>query len=321
VVADWCKGKQAYSLLMLQTLCACTITIGLLAENIYFLLPIVRLVHMVKVYCLACYRHEEAIMKLPPYKILLAMIFAIFLAPSYAAGQIENVVLCHEEEDSYPWLLKERQGLDILLLNMVAKKLNIKFEMRPLPWVRCLDELKNNHVDGAFKLSFSTERLDLGHYPMLGNKPNVDQRLHAESYSLYRLKGSLINWDGERLNNANGAIVGAQSGFSIIAQLKELGVQVDEQTRSAEIIFKKLAADRVNAVALHTQEGDMELGRKGVFSNKIERIVPPLIEKNYYLVLSNAFYVRNPQLAKQLWAALANVRESAEFKKIVAQFN
>ncbi|WP_293931784.1 ABC transporter substrate-binding protein [Iodobacter sp.] len=260
-------------------------------------------------------------MKLQLCKVLVVALFAVYLAPSSAAGQAENIVLCHEEEDSYPWVLKGRPGLDIILLKMIAKKLKVKFEMRPLPWVRCLHELKNNHVSGAFNLSFGAERLDIGHYPMLGNKPNIDQRLHSDSYSLYRLKGSGINWDGERLLNPYGGIVGAQSGFAVIPQLKELGTKVDDQTRSAEINFKKLMVGRVGAVALPTKEGDMQLRNKRFFSKRIEKIGPPLVDKNYYLVISNDFYTRNPKLAKQIWVTLANMRESAEFKKMVAQFN
>jgi polar amino acid transport system substrate-binding protein len=254
-------------------------------------------------------------------KLLILLIGAALLASnSMAGGLLQKVVLCHEEEDSYPWILKERQGLDLLLLDMMGKELNIQFQMKPLPWVRCLHELKNNHVDGAFKLSFSLDRLALGRYPMRGAKANRAQRLHSDSYSLYRLKGSSIDWDGERLTHLNGGVVGAQTGFTIISQLKELGAMIDDQTRSAEVNFKKLLAGRVVAVALHTKEGDMELGLKPDFSRGIERIVPPLIKKDYYLVLSNGFYENNTQLSQKIWAVLAKTRESTEFKKTTRQF-
>ncbi|MBY0446741.1 MAG: hypothetical protein K2Q15_16220, partial [Burkholderiales bacterium] len=89
---------------------------------------------------------------------------------SYAENRSINISLCHEDEASYPWIIKGRPGLDLILLEMVGKKLNIVFRMQPLPWIRCLHDLKDSHVDGAFKLSFSTDRLSLGHYPMQGTK-------------------------------------------------------------------------------------------------------------------------------------------------------
>ncbi|STQ91018.1 substrate-binding periplasmic protein [Iodobacter fluviatilis] len=251
--------------------------------------------------------------------ITLIMLWMLALV-CYAEPTVATMVLCHEEEDSYPWILKDRLGLDLVLLDKVAKKLNIKLQMRPLPWVRCLHELKNNHVDGAFKLSFSTDRLVLGQYPMLEDKPNIAQRLHSDSYSLYKIKGSAVNWNGEKISHLNGGVIGAQTGFTIITQLKELGVPVDDQSRSAEVNFKKLIAGRLAAVALHTNEGDMELSLKADFSKRIERIMPPLIEKNYYLVLSHDFYKNNTSLSQQIWLTLAKVRESSEFKRKVSQF-
>ncbi|MEJ2794177.1 transporter substrate-binding domain-containing protein [Iodobacter sp. LRB] len=254
-------------------------------------------------------------------KPLIMLIMFWMLAPvCYAEPLVLTMVLCHEEEDSYPWILKDRRGLDLMLLDKVAKKLDIKFKMLPLPWVRCLHELKNNHVDGAFKLSFSSDRLALGQYPMLEDKPDIALRLHSDSYSLYKIKGSAVKWNGEKISHLNGGVIGAQTGFTIISQLKELGVPVDDQSRSAEVNFKKLIAGRLTAVALHTNEGDMELSLNADFSKQIERVLPPLIEKNYYLVLSHHFYQNNTSLSQQIWLTLAKVRESSEFKRMVSQF-
>ncbi|AMC33819.1 hypothetical protein VN23_04000 [Janthinobacterium sp. B9-8] len=239
----------------------------------------------------------------------------------YAENRIVNITLCHEDESSYPWILKDKKGLDIILLEMVGKKLDLVFKMKSLPWVRCLHDLKEGYVDGAFKMSFSSDRLAIARYPMQGGIANKAQRLHSDSYSLYKRKDSTVGWNGKELLNIKGGIVGVQTGFSIISQIKELGARVDDQTRSAEINLKKLATDRVVAIALQTQEGDRTLDLIPELAKKIEKVTPALIEKSYYLVLSQGFYKNNIQLSNDIWMTLEKTRESAEFKTIAEQFD
>ncbi|MBY0446740.1 MAG: hypothetical protein K2Q15_16215 [Burkholderiales bacterium] len=107
------------------------------------------------------------------------------------------------------------------------------------------------------------------------------------------MKGSAVSWNGKELLYLYGGVIGAQTGFTIVSQLKELGVQVDDQTRSAEVNLKKLIVNRVVAVALQTQEGDRTLTLIPELANKIEKVTPPLIEKNYYLMFSKEFYKNN----------------------------
>src|SRR4051812_37096730 len=151
-----------------------------------------------------------------------AGIFACAL-PAFAADAVA-VKVCSENDDSYPWLFKDRPGLTASLLMIAEKKLGGRIELVGLPWKRCLDEVKSGVLDGAVKISYSATRAaELGSYPMAGDKPDASKRLLIDTYSLYRMKGSSVAWDGTTLK-ADGP-VGAQSGFSVVDLLKGLGMK------------------------------------------------------------------------------------------------
>lgn len=254
-------------------------------------------------------------MRHPQFVLLLAL-FAI--APAQAA-EPAPLQICTGDDDAFPWQLNDRPGLALLLMRRVEQRLGLRFVVTPKPWKRCLLELNAGVVDAAFKASYSPERAAEGAvYPMQGDKPDVDKRLLIDSYSLFRLKGSKVEWDGQQLR-ADG-VLGAQSGFSVVAQLKGMGAQVDDGNRWALATLQKLAAGRIVAAALQTQEGETQLELNPELGARIERIGPVLVEKPYYLVFSRAWYGGHETQARAIWATIAKVRESAEYKAQVRDF-
>ncbi len=221
---------------------------------------------------------------------------------------------CTESEDSYPWILKNRKGLSIILLEMVEKRISQKILIDAIPWKRCLQELKAGHYDGAVNASFKTDRAEFAVYPMTVDKVDISKRMLIDSYSLYRLKGSKVEWDG-KVFKPDDAIVGAQTGFSVVDQLKSLNLKVDDSSGSTEINLKKLLLGRVTAVALPTLQGDNLLNKDTELQKKIEKIALPLIEKPYYLIFSKPFFAQEGTLVKKIWDSIELTRESAEYKK------
>ncbi|WP_028444607.1 substrate-binding periplasmic protein [Chitinimonas koreensis] len=256
-------------------------------------------------------------MKRSPLARLAAAVL-LCLGAADAADKPARVNICTENEDSYPWLQKDRPGLNIIMMRMVEKQVGSKIDIKPLPWKRCMESVRSGEMDGLFKISFKADRMEIGHYPMAGDKPDATRRMLDDSYSLYRLKGSKVEWDGKAIRNADA--VGAQAGFSIVDQLKGLGVRVDDGVRTADDNLQKLLTGRVSAVALQTLEGDVSLAGKPEFAARIERVDPPLVTKPYFLMLSKPFVAKYPDFAKALWDSVGAVRESAEYKTQMQQF-
>ncbi|MCV2369129.1 substrate-binding periplasmic protein [Roseateles oligotrophus] len=235
------------------------------------------------------------------------------------AEEAPALQICTGDDESFPWQLKDRPGVLMHMMRMVEQSVGGKFVITPKPWKRCLLELKSGQVDAAFKASYSAERAaDGAAYPMQSGRLDVDKRLLVDSYSLFRLKGAPIEWDGTKLI-ATG-VLGAQSGFSVVAQLKELGAKVDDGNRQAEACLQKLLRGYVVAVALQTQEGNSLLEQNPEFAARIERIQPVLVSKPYFLVFSRNYIAEHESQARLIWTQIAQVRESDAYKKLLSDF-
>ncbi|MBB2483785.1 transporter substrate-binding domain-containing protein [Mitsuaria sp. WAJ17] len=234
------------------------------------------------------------------------------------AGSPGTLQLCAEDENSYPWLLRDRSGLNMLMVRLLGQHLGLRFEVALLPWRRCLLSLQEGGVDGAFKASFQPERLKVGRYPMRGGQVDAERAMLEESYHLYRLKGSAVSWDGQQLSQLDGA-VGAQAGFSIVAWLRQQQLPIEASAKAPDAILGMLQRRRLGAAALQTSQGDYALSRNPQFAAQIERQGPPLVSKPYYLMLSHAFVRQHPALAERIWDGVAAVRESAEYRQALQQ--
>ncbi|MDR7022470.1 substrate-binding periplasmic protein [Aeromonas salmonicida] len=248
------------------------------------------------------------------------ILFTLLLIVRSAHSQHRELQFCYENEDSYPWVLKNGDGLNIRLIHLLENELKLKIKLLAMPWKRCLQELSVNKVDGAFAASFVDERLQYGQFPMSSdNFPDQEKRLHLSSYSLYRLKGDIISWNGEKFTHVQDKI-GTLPGFSIIKLLKKNGIIIDYGSRSPEGILRKLLLKRIQGAVLQTQRADHILMNNVDLAKYIERVPVNIEEKAYYLMLSHAFVHHNPVLADMIWSTIASLRESEEYKKSLDYF-
>lgn len=253
-------------------------------------------------------------MMMQPIRHLFCLCMLFYSGLAFAVGAV-SIRACVEDNDSFPWLLKDQIGVTTFQLQLVERSLGSKIEVAPLPWRRCLAEVQAGTRDAAIKISFSATRAkEMGVYPMHQGKLDVNKRLHFDSYSLYRLKGSrAVDWDGKVLKSQGK--IGAQAGFSIVEQLQALGATVDEGGRSAQEHFRKMLLGRVVAVALQTQQGDNAVAKDPEFRANIEKITPLLVEKPYFLMFSKQFYQQNPEFCAAVWQTIELVRESPDYIK------
>lgn len=240
--------------------------------------------------------------------ILLATCCA--LASALVAAK-ETITLCFERQEVLPWRTLDNQGLNFELLGEVARRTGVRFEYQSMPWKRCLAQLRDNQVGGAFAVSFNRDRLELGAFPG-GQQADPGKRMHVDRYLLVRRKGSRVEWDGKKLRNLDGR-VGFQLGYSVGDFLREQGVAVDEGSQQADELVQKLLAGRVAAAALGG--GDAVRLMRGPLAARIEVLPLPLVEKPYYLVLSQAFVARDPELAARIWDAVEQVRTSPAYRR------
>ncbi len=238
------------------------------------------------------------------------------------SASAKELTLCHEDNDSFPWILPNEKGLSHIELRLVEKKLgDTKFKILAMPWKRCLEELKENKYDGAFAASYKADRLANGAYPgvTIGAKegtPDESKRLHVSEYALYVKKGSAIKWDGKKITGAKK--VGAQSGFSILELLKKQKDEknfdvLDDSSKNSVALLNKVANGNIDAAAVIVMQAEHAIKTNKELAN-LERISLPLEKKPYFLILSHKLAKESPDLAKKIGDTVATVRESSEFK-------
>lgn len=250
-------------------------------------------------------------------------IFSSFLLLSLATNAEQTINLMTEDNDSYPFNMKDKSGIDFMLLELAAKKIDAKLVYTFVPWERCLSTMQTGETDGCFPASFKEKRMEQGEYPMNGTKADESKRLHNTSFSLFvqTVDTSKYTVSGFEIGGFDKAAmtVCATQGYSIVDDLKKAGYKVDDSSSKADLLYKKLLTGRCNAVAAITEEGDAYIA-KPEFAGKLTRIQSPLVEKAYYIMFSKKFSAANADIVKKFYSAIAEIRESAEYKKQVSGY-
>jgi polar amino acid transport system substrate-binding protein len=258
-------------------------------------------------------------------KLSLLLVMLLLSGLNFSILAEETLIISCEDKEEFPNFLGnsleidwKKPGIVPEMLKMVEKKVGVKFTFRRSAWKRALEvELKEGTTQGLFTASYKKEREAFGAYPMKDGKPDVSKSFYNTKYVFYKLKGSAAIWDGKELKNLKGNI-SVPRGYSIGADLKAMGYVVEESDYAFNDL-KKVAAGRVEVCAELELQADNILESNPDLAAKIEKISPPIVDKPYYLMLSNQFVAKNPQLADKIWTAVGEVRES-DYKKLLLKY-
>jgi polar amino acid transport system substrate-binding protein len=222
------------------------------------------------------------------------------------------VTFAYADVESFPYQvgngteISDPPGIALDIISYAAKELGYTVNFIRLPNRRVLSDLQAGLIDGAFCFSFREDRMEIGAYPMRDDKVNSDYRITTFTYSLYRRKGSNIDWDGNKFINLVGSI-GANAGYSIVGDLKKMGIDVDDGARTIEQNLDKLKNGRILGYAAQdiTTDFHVESGKYG----EVEKLPIHLVEKDYFLLFSHQFMGKNPIESENLWKKIQQVRE------------
>ncbi len=249
-------------------------------------------------------------------KTLWMGLVALFTSAMTIDAATVELNVAYEDKTQFPYYMGntkdvlEHPGVAVEMVKLLEKKLpNLVVNLRRFPWRRCLISLKEGKSDGIFNASFKPSRMEIGRYPWRGGKVDTRRRLTIIRYSLYKHKQSKLGWDGKTFSNLAGKI-GAPRAYSIVGDLEKMGVGVEESPWTKND-FKKLVRHRVAGVAAQDVTGDFLLEQHRQEFESIVKVSPPLKVKPYYLMLSHQFVNRHPELAEQIWDAIAQIREES----------
>jgi polar amino acid transport system substrate-binding protein len=200
----------------------------------------------------------------------------------------------------------DNPGPAIELVDLAAAKLGCKMVWQRKPLRRILRELETNDIDATLALSYSKERTATMVYPMKNNSPDASLALWTLSYDFYVKHGSTLTWDGKSFNRTP-TRVGANAGYSIVKDLADLGIATEVAQGDVNNLGK-LASNRIEVYAGQSLFVD-QLREQAAFKD-IEKLSPPIIRKDYFLVFSQGFYASSGETAHKLWKHIEEAKKS-----------
>lgn len=254
---------------------------------------------------------------------------SLFFFLTVIHSNAKTLTIAYENNSQPPYYMgvttevpDKNPGVIIEMLRRIEKRIDgieIRFIRRP--WLRCLNELEKNRVDGVFNSSYMRSRLRHGWYPTLdktlSGPVDTSRRLTTISYSFYTLKKTDLDWNGSNFQIFKKP-VGAPFGFSIVSDLTKKGIIVKEAYNTEEN-FKRLISNRIIAVALQSVTADSKLAENLPEYQNIVKLSPDIVTKEYYLMLSDKLISENQELAWKIWNTIKTIREE-EFNKIILNY-
>ncbi|HYE00636.1 MAG TPA: transporter substrate-binding domain-containing protein [Alphaproteobacteria bacterium] len=200
----------------------------------------------------------------------------------------------------------ERPGVAVELVRMTLADLGLGIELVRVPNKRVLDGLREGAFDAAFSFSYSAERAEFARYPMKDGRPDAARRLNTLTYAIYRARGGALDWDGQAFRNLDRPL-GANAGFSVAADLRKLGLPVEEAPTTDQN-FRKLLSGRIAGFAMQDIVAEGYLASAPAVAAGVEQLPRPFAQKDYFLLLSHPFAAANPALAERIWTRLGELR-------------
>ncbi|APJ02840.1 transporter substrate-binding domain-containing protein [Silvanigrella aquatica] len=245
----------------------------------------------------------------------LFVIFSIINLSIYAKDL--NISVCVNDIQQIPQILLANNkivGSEIDILNLAVKKLkgklNIKFNIEMIPWIRCIYMAEKGEVDAVLNASYNNERAQFLDYPpdasSIETSPcSSKYLLTCAGYAVVTLNSDPYEYDGNPKNIPKP--VRASRGYSIVEELQkiipnDLEIDKDDMTNVKKLALNQKGSAVVFSSYFNKLKHDKELLKKVKLNKKM------YVMKSYYLAFSKKKSFQNEDKL-MLWreiGAIAN---------------
>ncbi len=200
--------------------------------------------------------------------------------------------------------LSNPAGIGVDIIKLAAKELNIDLEIIREPNKRVQTSFEAGLFDASGFYSHNKDRENWGVFPSENGKINKAKRIFVQSYYIYAYPETNIAWDGEKMIGAK--LIGANSGYSVVNNLKRLNIPVNE-AKSIRQNLEMLSRGRIQGYAAQDAAIDPIIATYPEWG-KLIKVGPPVKTKEYYFMFSHEYYKKNKKKADSFWKKIEEVR-------------
>jgi ABC-type amino acid transport substrate-binding protein len=178
-------------------------------------------------------------------KFLLGFILFYTLSPYTYADK--NITCSTAEFQPYVIDGIKIKGIDLAIIDMIAKRLKWKIQYKTYPWARLMALAKNGDINCLFSAAFQLKRSKFLDYTTIP--------IHTTTYYIFsNAKYNLTN-----IQSIKNKVIGIHRGYTFPEPLSSMIVKkelVAVEAKTEDELFKMLALNRIDLVLTDKKVGD-----------------------------------------------------------------
>lgn len=198
-------------------------------------------------------------------------------------------------------------GFDFEVMDAVLQRMGIEYELKILPWKRCIYLIENREADAILDISMNDNRLENMIFP--------EESISSSESVLFYRKGASYRFTG--LNDLDNLIIGTILGYEYNREFLEAENFKKEPVTSLEQNIGKLLLGRIDMFLSNRSVGLFTIMNRGK-SSEITYLPEPVSGGLNYLAFSKK--ESNEKLAKAFSEELRRFKSTAEYRTILARY-
>lgn len=201
-------------------------------------------------------------------------------------------------------------GIDVDIIQEVAKRLNLNITIQLTPWVRVLEMVKSGQADGGFPLFLTEERREYAYYSQ--------EPVHVSVMTAYTKSGREFPY--QSLSDLYGKRIGINRGYSISKEFDQTAQQslFDlTEVDSIKQLVKMLLDERIEVVAATPSSIEAYINEENIELSAVGQVRA----RAAYLTLSKKSKIKDKEkLLEAMNRTMVQMKKDGSINKIRSKY-
>ena len=226
-----------------------------------------------------------------------------------APVQARTVKLCLAERELLPVSSPRFEAPGQYLVRMAIERQGDHAVFTPLPWRRCVTEVKTKVYEGAIGAVATETLLDYMRFPRAGGDLDVSNSLGDIVFVAMRSVSGNAGWNGQHFEHISRPVLYNPAAQAIEDKLTKLGVAKDGSTPQEERMMSMLLVGRAD-IAIGREDAVLDLLETPPFRDNIEILPRPFLATPTYLAFGKSWAAENAVYIEAVWKEIGRLRET-----------